>query len=143
MKGRIVKVLMLASIGFVALPVSAKEGSTKAAGAAIDISCIQKAIDERDTSLANMVNTWSSLTSNALEARRDAEKASWDISNYKERRFSQRKTWSDYGKSLRTANAEKKKERVRVWKKFDHDRKECEGAYSPEMNTGSTYDANL
>ncbi|KIO50179.1 hypothetical protein [Nitrosospira sp. NpAV] len=143
MKSRIVKVLILASIGFIALPVSAKEGNTGVAGAQIDISCIQNAIDERDTSLANMVNIWSSLAGNALEARRDAEKASWNIPSYKERRFSQRKAWSDYGKSLRAANAEKKKERVRIWKKFDHDRKECEGAYSPEMNTGSTYDANL
>ena len=143
MNGRIIKVLMLAGIWFVTLPASAKEADTEVPDAAIDISCIQNAIDERDTSLANMVDTWSSSTRNALETRRDAEKTSWDIANYKERRFAQRKTWSDYRKSLRAANAEKKKERVRVWKKFDHDRKECEGAYSPEMNTGSTYDATL
>ena len=143
MNSRIVKVLMLAGIWLVTLPASAKEADIEVPDAAIDIPCIQNAIDERDTSLASMVDAWSSSTRGALETRRDAEKTSWDISSYKERRFAQRKAWSDYGKSLRTANTEKKKERVRVWKKFDHERKQCEGAYSPEMNTGSTYDANL
>ena len=81
-----------------------------------DVSCIQNAIDERDTSLANMTAGWSSSLKGALEARRDAEKASWDISDYKERRVAQRKAWSDYDKILRAANKAKTKERFRLEK---------------------------
>ena len=142
MRNGLIKALLLAGVMCTGFPVFAQDTTSKDTPK-IDVSCIQNAIDERDTSLATMVNTWSLSVKNALETRRDAEKASWNISGYKERRFAQREAWSDYGKILRNANADKKKERVRAWKKFDHDRKQCEGAYSPEMKTGSTYDANL
>ena len=142
MRNCVIKVLLLGGVLFAGLPVLAQDSTSKVPSK-INVSCIQDAIDERDTSLANMVNNWASSVKSALESRRDEEKSSWDISNYKERRFVQRKVWGDYGKSLRNANAEKKKERVRAWKKFEHDRKECQGAYSPEMTTGSTYDSSL
>ena len=109
----------------------------------IDVPCIQIGIDARDTALADMINDWSSSTRNALEVRREALKDSWSVTDYKKRRFAQRKAWSDYGKVLRNANAAKAKERSRAWKTFEQYRRQCEGAYSPEMITGSTYDANL
>lgn len=142
MRNGVVKVLLLAGAMLTGFPVFA-QGDTSKDTLRIDVSCIQNAIDERDTALATMVDAWSSSVKSALETRRDLEKGSWNITSYKERRIAQRKAWSDYGKALRNANTKKKKERVSAWKKFDHDRKECEGAYSPEMNTGSTYDANL
>lgn len=100
---------------FAGLPVLAQDSTSKVTSK-INISCIQDAIDERDTLLANMVNDWASSVKSALESRRDEESSSWDISNYKERRFVQRKVWGDYGKVLGNANAIKKKERVRAWK---------------------------
>lgn len=142
MKDSAIKVFMLIGVLFVAFPVSAKEAVSKASPK-IDIPCIQNVIEERDGSLVNMIDVWSSSTKNALETRRVALKDSWDIADYKDRRFAQRKAWSDYGKILRSANNEKKKTRASIWKKFNNDRQECEGAYSPEMRTGSTYDANL
>ncbi|ARO87318.1 hypothetical protein EBAPG3_005775 [Nitrosospira lacus] len=142
MRNGVIKVLLLVGAMLTGFPVFAQGGTGKDT-LKIDVSCIQNAIDERDTALATMVDTWSSSVKSALETRRDLEKASWNITSYKERRIAQRKAWSDYGKALRNANTKKKKERVSAWKKFDHDRKECDGAYSPEMNTGSTYDANL
>jgi hypothetical protein len=142
MRNWAIKVMLIAGVMLAGFPVFAQEGASKLSDQ-IGISCIQDAIDERDTSLAAMVNHWSSSVKSALETRREAEKTSWDISNYKERRFAQRKAWGDYGKTLRSSNAAKKKERIRAWKKFEHDRKECKGVYSPEMATGSTYDANL
>ncbi len=90
-----------------------------------------------------MTDTWALSTKDALETRRSALTEAWGISSYKDRRFAQRKAWSDYGKILQSTNSEKTKARARAWKKFDHDRKQCEGGYSPEMKTGSTYDANL
>lgn len=142
MRSGLVKVLLLAGVMCIGFPVLAQDAISKGTPK-IDVSCIQNAIDERDNSLVTMVDVWSSSVKSALETRRDLERASWDIPGYKERRLAQRKAWSDYGKVLRYANNEKKKERVSAWKKFEHNRKECEGAYSPEMNTGSTYDANL
>ncbi|MGH8684494.1 MAG: hypothetical protein ACREUM_03995 [Nitrosospira sp.] len=142
MKDSAIKVFMLIGVLFAAFPVSAKEAAPKASPK-IDIPCIQNAIEERDGSLANMIDVWSSSTKNALEARRGALKDSWDIAGYKDRRFVQRKAWSDYGKVLRSANTEKRKARTHIWKKFENNRQECEGAYSPEMKTVSTYDANL
>ncbi|MEO6564239.1 MAG: hypothetical protein ABIN99_14550 [Nitrosospira sp.] len=142
MKNSAIKVFMLAAISLVALPALAKESPAKAPRP-IDVSCIQSIIDIRDSSLANMVGSWASSVKDALETRRSSLKDSWAITDYKERRFAQRKAWSDYGKILRGANDEKKKIRARIWKTFDNDRRKCEGAYSPEMKTGSTYDANL
>lgn len=109
----------------------------------IDVACIQAALDARDTALATMVGSWSSTVREALEERRDTLKKSWDISDYKARRNVQRKAWSDYGKILKKANSIKASERRDAWKTFTHKRKLCEGAYAPEMKTGSTYDANL
>ncbi|WP_143053027.1 hypothetical protein [Nitrosovibrio tenuis] len=142
MKINLVKALLLSSAIFAGLPVLAQQSATTVSSK-IDVLCIQSAIDTRDTTLANMVSDWSSSTKNALEARRDALKGSWSISDYKTRRLAQRKAWSDYRKVLRSANTTKTKERSRTWKKFEHDRRQCEGAYSPEMTTGSTYDAHL
>jgi hypothetical protein len=90
-----------------------------------------------------MVSDWSSSTGNALQARREALKDSWSIIDYKKRRLAQRTAWSEYRNLLRSANTSKAKERSRSWKKFEQDRRQCEGVYSPEMITGSTYDANL
>lgn len=123
-------------------PVFAQERAAKASPK-IDVACIQDAIENRDTALANMVNDWSSSAGNALQARREALKDSWSIVDYKKRRFAQRTAWSEYRKLLRGTNAAKAKERTRTWKKFEQDRRQCEGAYSPEMITGSSYDANL
>jgi len=142
MRNGLTKVLLLAGVMCIGFPVLAQDAASKGTPK-IDVSCIQNPIDERDNSLVAMVDIWSSSVKSALETRRDLERASWDIPGYKERRLAQRKAWSDYGKVLRYANNQKKKERVSAWKKFEHNRKECEGAYSPEMNTGSTYDANL
>lgn len=129
-------------LALVTVPVFAEERATKAS-AKIDVACIQNAIDIRDTALASMVNDWSSSTGSALDARREALKDSWSVIDYKQRRSAQRTAWSEYRKLLRNANARKAKERSRTWKKFEQDRRQCEGAYSPEMITGSTYDANL
>jgi hypothetical protein len=123
-------------------PVFAQESAAKASPK-IDVACIQDAIETRDTALANMINDWSSSAGNALQARREALKDSWSIVDYKKRRFAQRAAWSEYRKLLRGTNAAKAKERTRTWKKFEQDRRQCEGAYSPEMITGSSYDANL
>lgn len=141
MRNRATKFFLVIGLLLVYFPVLAQQGTSKAPREA-DISCIQNAIDERDTSLANMATSWASAVKDSLEARRDGEKASWNISNYKERRLAQRKAWSDYDKIIRTANKTKTKERVEAWKKFDNDRQQCE-VYSPEMLTGSTNDKNL
>lgn len=142
MKTDLIKALAAASAILVMSPVFAQQQEVKASSG-IDVPCVQNAIDIRDTALANMVNDWSSSARNALETRREALKDSWSITEYKKRRIAQRKAWSDYKKTLHSMNAGKAKERSRAWKQFDHDRKLCKGAYSPEMITGSTYDANL
>jgi hypothetical protein len=141
MKNSLFKVLLSTSLLLASCPVLAQQGTSKAPRDA-DISCIQNAIGERDTSLANMAVGWSSSIKDALETRRDAERASWDIGDHKERRVMQRKAWGDYGQVLRAANKTKTKERVQAWKKFDNDRQKCE-VYSPEMVTGSTLDKNI
>jgi hypothetical protein len=138
----VVKAALFIGIVLALTPVFAQERAAKAS-AKIDVACIQNAIDTRDTALANMVSDWSSSTGNALQARREALKDSWSIIDYKKRRLAQRTAWSEYRKLLRSANSSKAKERSRSWKKFEQDRRQCEGAYSPEMITGSTYDANL
>ena len=106
MKNSAIKVLMLAAISLIALPVLAKESPAKAPHP-IDVSCIQNIIDIRDSSLADMVGSWASSVKDALEKRRSSLKDSWAITDYKDRRFSQRKAWSDYGKVLRGGNDEK------------------------------------
>ena len=141
MRNTVIQVLLGISVLLANSSVFAQQRTSKAPRDA-DVSCIQNVIDERDTSLANMTTGWSSSVKGALEARREAEKASWNISDYKERRVAQRKAWSDYDKILRTANKAKTKERVQAWKKFDNDRQQCE-VYSPEMVAGSTHDKNL
>jgi hypothetical protein len=141
MRNSLLKVLLSTSLLLAVFPVIAAQQTGKAPREA-DVACIQSAIYERDTSLANMAGGWSSSVKEALEARRDAEKASWDISDQKERRIVQRKAWSDYGKVLRAANKAKIKERTQAWKKFDNDRQQCE-VYSPEMVTGSSVDKNI
>jgi hypothetical protein len=141
MRNIAIQVLLGISVLLANSSVFAQQGISKAPRDA-DISCIQYLIDERDSSLANMTVSWSSSVKEALEARRDAEKASWDIPDYKQRRVAQRKAWSDYDKILRAANKAKTKERVQAWKKFDNDRQQCD-VYSPEMMAGSTHDKNL
>lgn len=147
MRNSLLKVLLSTSLLLTVFPVIAAQQTGKVQQEAkalreADVTCIQSAIYERDTSLANMTGDWSSSVKEALEARRDAEKASWDISDQKERRIVQRKAWGDYGKVLRAANKAKIKERTQAWKKFDNDRQQCE-VYSPEMVTGSSLDKNI
>jgi hypothetical protein len=86
MRNSLLKVLLSTSLLLAVFPVIAAQQTGKVQQEAkalreADVTCIQSAIYERDTSLANMTGDWSSSVKEALEARRDAEKASWDISD--------------------------------------------------------------
>lgn len=90
-----------------------------------DPTCIQNAIEKRDTAIIVAFDKFSAAIKSALGIRKDALKAAWAKPTAKERRAAVREVWNAYKKSTREAGAAAKTERRAAWNQFRTDRIAC------------------
>lgn len=122
--------ILLFTASLVALPVMAQSStsSTSTPPVAINLSCIQKAVDSRETTLINAVTTRSNAVIAALNARKSALNSAWQITVAKDRKTAIKKAWSDYRATLKSANSALRTARLAAWKQYNSDRKACGSA---------------
>lgn len=89
------------------------------------ISCMQDAVEKRDTSIISSVSTYSTAVTSALTVRKDAIKASWSLSTKEERDSARKAAWENYKTSAVQAKQDLKTGKSKAWDQFRIDRKAC------------------
>lgn len=108
-----------------------------------DPSCIKGAVEKRDNAIIAALDVYSASTKTALEARRDALKAAWDITVAKDRRLAIKNVWNNYSKAQREARKKLRSAQKSAWKQFNTDSKSCGKEATTDDRTGEGIDAQL
>lgn len=90
-----------------------------------DITCVQNAVEKRETALIGGVDTLSTSLKAALTTRKDALKASWAITDAKERRAARKAAWDNYRTGAKNAHTALKTTRKSAWDTFETEMKSC------------------
>ena len=109
----------------------------KAAERAVNVSCIQAAVEKRDTALVSAVGTFSTSIQSALTTRRDALKAAWAQTDRTARKNALQTAWNSYKKSTRSSKEILKSSRKSAWDTYKTEAKSCNAT---EDGTGSGID---
>ena len=117
--------------------------STKGKTQTINTSCMQTAVEKRDTALVSAIDTFHNKVSSALTARKDALKSAWGLSETAARRTALKTAWEEYKKSTRNARNTLKEARRSSWSMFKTDSKACGGSAGAEDGGSEVMDINL
>lgn len=85
---------------------------------AVDTACVSAAVDTRDTSMMDAMDTMSASLKSAISTRKSALMAAWSLTDLAERNTAMRTVWSDFKKSTMTARSAMKTEKKSIWSTF-------------------------
>lgn len=126
MNKKLFAVPMIASFIFaLATPVLAENSSVNAQMLAIVGTCMQSAVDKRDTALIGVMNTYNTAITTALATRRDSLKVAWVLSDKDARLNGLKTAWNAFRNSHRQALMTKRVSRQSTWKQFRNDGRGC------------------
>lgn len=91
----------------------------------VDLTCMQEAVEKRDTAITAAWDKFSAAIKSALETRKAALKAAWGLRTKRERAVALAKAWKDWRTTVRSARQTFKNERKAAWQQFKVDRKKC------------------
>lgn len=109
----------------------------------LDVICIQKVVDTRDSAIITAADGYYTSTKSALETRRDALKNAWAISKVKERKVAIKKAWADFTKAQKEAKRKLQKAKSAAWKQYRADRKGCGKQAISDDSAGEGADSQL
>ncbi len=89
------------------------------------ISCMQDAVEKRDTAIISSVSTFSTSVTSSLTTRKDAIKASWNLATKEERDSARKTAWENYKTSALQSRQDLKTRKSKAWDQFRIDRKAC------------------
>ena len=133
------------------IPVFAEEGrmenknatSTGSAVTATVLTCMQAAVDARDTAVIAGFDAYYPSVKTALQTRQSALKAAWAQTDQKTRRDATRAAWDAYKASIKTARSTMKAAHKAAWMKFEADRKACSPRATRDDNGSAGMDSQL
>ena len=96
------------------------------------ISCVQNAIEARDTAISGAVDAYAISVKMALGTRKDGLKAGWAKGKPADIRAALKVAWSTYTKTLRDAKKTLKDAKTKAWNTFKTQRKACKGGENLE-----------
>lgn len=91
----------------------------------LDLACIAKAVDTRETSIMSTQTKFSASWSAALAARKDALAKAWGTEDATARRTAREAAWRAFDAAMKTARATNNSERTAAWTKYQTDRAAC------------------
>jgi len=89
------------------------------------ISCMQDAVEKRDTAIIASVSTFGTSMTATLTERKDVIKTSWTLDTKEARDKARKSAWDNYRTDAVEAKQILKSERVKAWDQFRIDRKAC------------------
>jgi hypothetical protein len=106
------------------------------------VTCVQNAVDTRDTAIMGAIDAYATSVKAALSTRKDALKAAWAIPTAKDMKAALKTAWANYGVAAKAARTALNTTRKSAWSTFATARKACKAPASID-NAGSGADANL
>lgn len=91
----------------------------------LNVSCIQNAIEKRDSAIITAHGAYNTSIVNGLTARKDALKAAWAKTTRKERLEARNAAWSAFRTSHKSAHSALRSVRVTSWNTYNTDMKAC------------------
>lgn len=89
------------------------------------LTCIQNAIENRDTAIISALNTFSTSMGSALTVRKNSLKNAWAIANYTERKNAIKTAWITWRTSARTIRQTFRNSKSSAWSTFKSARIAC------------------
>ncbi len=93
--------------------------------ATLNVSCIQNAVEKRDSAIIVAHGTFNTSIVNALTARKDALKAAWAKPTRQERTSGRKAAYDAFKTSQKSAHEALRSVRKSSWSTFDTDMKAC------------------
>lgn len=93
------------------------------------ISCMQNAVEKRDTSISVGFSEFSQKIIKSLEVRKESIKSSWALESMDDRDNARKLAWEEYKKIVTEAKQDLKNNRNKSWDLFKIEKKSCEGKY--------------
>lgn len=110
---------------------------------AVDLACMQTAVEKRDNAIIAALDTYSSGAKTALQTRRDALKAAWGMTDKKQRRAAIRAAWDAFRGTWKNAAKTFRSAKRDAWSQFNKDQRVCNGNAGDEPAGGQGADAQL
>lgn len=110
--------------------------------AAVDLSCVQTAVEKRDNAVISAWEQYTPKVKTALEKRRDALKSAWAIEENAARQQALMDAWQAYRSEVQKARHEMRAGRQSAWKTFHTERKACGATASTIMGDKSNSGAD-
>lgn len=97
------------------------------AATTVDLACMKTAAEKRDNAMLAAFDTFRVNVKKALETRRDAFKAAWDITDRNERKKAIRAAWAAFDASSKKARRELDAAKKSAWSAHRTEAKQCKG----------------
>lgn len=107
----------------------------------IDATCMQTAVEKRDTALMAGVDTYTASVKSALQVRKDAIKAAWALTDKTARNAANKAAWTAFQGTWRKASQAMKATKKTVWQTFRTEAKAC--GQTGADSSGEGIDAGL
>ena len=91
----------------------------------VDVTCMQNAVEKRDTAIMAGVDAYSAAVKTALMTRKDALKAAWALTDKTQRNAALKTAWTAFEGTWKKASAAMKTARNGAWTAFKTDSKAC------------------
>lgn len=98
----------------------------------LDLACLSKAVETRETSIMGTQTKFSSAWQSALTARKDALVKAWGTEDATARRAARQAAWTAFDSAMKAARSTNNTERTAAWTKYQADRAACGVSYVVE-----------
>jgi hypothetical protein len=133
-----ISTMILAVIGLsliMSIPMYARE-----TGGALSVevaSCMQQAVETRDTKIIEAVTVYSTAVKSALTVRKDALKSAWSQTSLADATSMMKSAWAAYKKALSDARKALKTAKTTAWNAFKTGRLGCKSSTNLDTSTPS------
>lgn len=91
----------------------------------LNVSCIQNAVEKRDSAIITAHSAFSTSITSALTARKDALKLSWAKPTREERSSSRKAAYDTFRSAQKSAHSTLRTVRISSWNTFNTEMKAC------------------
>ena len=108
-----------------------------ATSTAINVACIQSAVDARETAIGTAFDTMQSVVKAALATRKSSLHDAWGLTDRTARRAAIKTAWAKWSTDNKAAQAALKASRKTAWSTFQSAAKACKVSLPPEERLGN------
>ena len=121
--------IVLGFLSLAVLPVLASAqvatSTTRTALSPTKVTCVQNAIEKRDSAIIAGHNTFNTSITGALTARKDALKSAWALTDRAAMKTAKKTAWVNFSTSQKSAHDSMRSVRKSSWSTFNTDMRAC------------------